>query len=557
MVAPDSRNLTQVRQTRPLISNRRGGGARLQINMAANRFLMKVELHISCKDLANKDTFSKSDPIVVVNLLEKSKKWREVDRTEHIKNNLNPEFTKAIYLDYRFELVQKIRFDVYDVDNATQTLEDDDFFGSTETTLGQLVSAGVFTESIKNNKDAEAGSITIHAEEVVQSRKHVTIQFAGSGLDKKDTFGKSDPYLEFHRAGADGTFSLVHKSEVIKNTLNPVWQPFTISASSLGRGEDNCVIKVICYDWDKDGSHDLIGEFTTTLGELLSEKLTSWDLINHDKVGKKKYTNSGTISISSVTVFDKYSFLDYILGGCQINFTVGVDFTGSNGDPRHPKSLHYINPNKPNEYMRALTAVGEVCQDYDTDKLFPALGFGAKIGGKVSHEFALNGNPTNPYCAGIQGVITAYQQAISAIELYGPTNVAPVINHVANFAEQASRDPRGQQQYFVLLLLTDGVITDMREAKLAIIRASALPMSLIIIGVGAADFTAMNELDSDDKKLTVGTQVAVRDIVQFVPFRKYQGDDAAYDLAQEVLAEVPHQLVEYMKSKGIVPIFKN
>jgi len=67
----------------------------------------------------------------------------------------------------------------------------------------------------------------------------------------------------------------------------------------------------------------------------------------------------------------------------------------------------------------------------------------------------------------------------------------------------------------------------------------------------------MNELDSDDKKLTVGTQVAVRDIVQFVPFRKYQGNDAAYDLAQEVLAEVPRQLVEYMKSKGIVPIFKN
>ena len=524
--------------------------------MAASRFLMKVELHISCKDLKDKDTFSKSDPIVAVSLLEKSQKWREVDRTEQIKNNLNPEFAKAIYLDYRFEQVQKIRFDVYDVDNATQKLEDDDYLGYIETTLGQVVSARVYTESLKNKKNAKAGSITIHAEEVAQSRKHVTIQFAGSGLDKKDTFGKSDPYLEFHRAGVDGTFSLVHKTEVIKNSLNPVWQPFTISASSLGRGDDSCVIKVICYDWDKDGSHDLIGEFTTILGELLSEKLTSWELINRDKVGKKKYTNSGTISISSVKVFDKYSFLDYILGGYQINFTVGIDFTGSNGDPKHPASLHHINPNKPNEYMRALTAVGEVCQDYDTDKLFPALGFGAKIGGKVSHEFALNGNPTNPYCAGIQGVITAYHQAIAAVQLYGPTNVAPVINHVANFAEQASRDPRGQQ-YFVLLLLTDGVITDMKETKLAIIRASALPMSLIIVGVGGADFTAMNELDSDDKKLTIGTHVALRDIVQFVPFRKYQGDDAAYVLAQEVLAEVPRQLVEYMKSKGIVPIFKN
>lgn len=53
------------------------------------------------------------------------------------------------------------------------------------------------------------------------------------------------------------------------------------------------------------------------------------------------------------------------MGGCQINFTVGIDFTGSNGNPRHPSSLHYIDPFKPNEYTTALIAVGEICQDYD------------------------------------------------------------------------------------------------------------------------------------------------------------------------------------------------
>ena len=35
--------------------------------------------------------------------------------------------------------------------------------------------------------------------------------------------------------------------------------------------------------------------------------------------------------------------------------------------------------------------------------MFPALGFGAKIPPtmEVSHEFAINFNPQNPYCAGI------------------------------------------------------------------------------------------------------------------------------------------------------------
>ena len=67
----------------------------------------------------------------------------------------------------------------------------------------------------------------------------------------------------------------------------------------------------------------------------------------------------------------------------------------------------------------------------------------------------------------------------------------------------------------------------------------------------------MDELDSDEKMLRVDSQVATRDIVQFVPFEKYKGVDAANSLAEEVLAEVPRQLVEYMQSKGISPIIRS
>lgn len=49
-------------------------------------------------------------------------------------------------------------------------------------------------------------------------------------------------------------------------------------------------------------------------------------------------------------------------------------------------------------------------------------------------------------------------------------------------------------------MLTDGEITDMANTKRAIIAASKLPMSIIIVGVGNARFDAMNELDSDDRK---------------------------------------------------------
>ena len=63
---------------------------------------------------------------------------------------------------------------------------------------------------------------------------------------------------------------------------------------------------------------------------------------------------------------------------------------------------------------------------------------------QVSHEFALNGNPQNPYCLGIPGVVQAYHSALQSVQLWGPTNVAPIINHVARFAEAAATQPNAQ-----------------------------------------------------------------------------------------------------------------
>lgn len=79
------------------------------------------------------------------------------------------------------------------------------------------------------------------------------------------------------------------------------------------------------------------------------------------------------------------------------------------------------------------------------------------------------------------------------------------------------------QQYFILLILTDGVITDMADTREAIVQASHLPMSIIIVGVGNADFSDMQMLDGDDGILrSPKGEPVLRDIVQFVPFRNFK-----------------------------------
>uniref|UniRef100_H2YRL9 Copine-3 n=1 Tax=Ciona savignyi TaxID=51511 RepID=H2YRL9_CIOSA len=529
--------------------------------------LSKVELRISCKDLSSKDALSASDPVVVVKSREPSGKYTEVGRTEKVKNCNSPEFAEAIELDYRFEEFQQLKFKVIDIDNDSETLDDDDDLGSVELTLAQIVSEKELTKTLSKSSDQSDSTITIKATEITNVHE-VEFSLRGEGLDKKDFLGKSDPFLEIYKSEPNEEWTLVYKSEIAKATLNPVWNKFSVRIQALCGGDMNSPIKVsCCIDFDKDGEHDLIGECYASLSDLIDVKpLPSIALINPKKRAKKKgYKKSGRITFARCKIVKKYSFLDYVFGGCKINFTVttqplipsscGVDFTGSNGDPRRKDSLHYLEGMRPNEYSQAIQSIGRVIQDYDSDQMYPAFGFGAKIppNHEISHEFPLNMNPQNPYCQGVEGLMAAYHSAIRNVRLWGPTNIAPIINHVGRFAFEAQLNPKAAQ-YFVLLIITDGEITDMEETSHAIVRASRLPMSIIIVGVGNADFTAMEFLDGDDGVLTsfVDGSKAVRDVVQFVPFRKFKMSSVSA-LSSSVLGEIPQQVTEYFSMQNLPP----
>uniref|UniRef100_A0A8C7C5Z3 Copine-2 n=1 Tax=Oncorhynchus kisutch TaxID=8019 RepID=A0A8C7C5Z3_ONCKI len=504
--------------------------------------ITRVELSVCCGNLLDRDVTSKSDPFCVL-FNEVDSSWIEIGRTETAVNNLNPVFGVKFKVDYHFEEVQKLKFALFDEDKCSSQLYEHDFLGEYICTLGVIVSNKKLHRplTLANSKPAGKGTITITALELSDNRI-ITLTLCGRKLDKKDFFGKSDPYLEFHKQGDDGKWMLVHRTEVIKNTLDPVWKPFTVPLISLCNGDVDRSIKVLCYDYDNDGGHDFIGEFQTTvnkMSEAQNSLETEFECINPKKQKKKKsYKNSGIIILKSCKVERDYTFLDYILGGCQIMFTVGIDFTASNGNPREASSLHFINPLGSNEYLSAILAVGQIIQDYDTDKMFPALGFGAQLppDWKVS----------------VEGIAQAYSVCLPHIRFYGPTNFSPIITHVARFATQALQQETAAQ-YFTLLIITDGVISDMDETRHAIVQAAKLPMSIIIIGVGNADFAAMEFLDGDSSVLRSYTgEEAVRDIVQFVPFRDFRNAPKE-TLAKSVLAELPQQVTQYFKQRNLSP----
>jgi vacuolar-type H+-ATPase subunit F/Vma7 len=57
------------------------------------------------------------------------------------------------------------------------------------------------------------------------------------------------------------------------------------------------------------------------------------------------------------------------------------------------------------------------------------------------------------------------------------------------------------QQYQILLIITDGIINDMQKTIDEVVRGADLPLSIVIVGVGEAEFDSMDTLDADTNPL--------------------------------------------------------
>ena len=103
------------------------------------------------------------------------------------------------------------------------------------------------------------------------------------------------------------------------------------------------------------------------------------------------------------------------------------------------------------------------------------------------------------------------------------------------------------------MIITDGIINDMQKTIDEIVRGSELPLSIIIVGVGEADFSSMDVLDADDEPLYSNKykKHMKSDIVQFVPFSEFRRD--AFKLAKETLQEIPGQLTSFFQKRNIYP----
>ena len=471
----------------------------------------KVRLEFSLQNALQDFTYS-----IKANLLNgQLSSYNSEQKQPHTNNCIV--FENFYVCDYYFEKEQKIQIKIIK-NNKPITIN---------TTLGCIVGSR-YSTFIKKYEGEE--TLYIKAEKMGKNDLFVNIKFSmkENGKDNSNYFKNNKIFYLITCKDLK-----IYSSEAINNEgqFNNIEIPACLLYPYYTVNFYNCY-------------NQLISTFNKKVDEINSDP---------DKLQLKIpiFNNNYLFLYDNSVLKEHFSFLDFINAGIRIGLSIGIDFTGSNGHPLDDGTFHSIKGKKPNDYERAIKACGDIVAHYDYDQLFPVFGFGAIINNSQDKEASMCFNlnfEDNPDIYTIDNIIKIYHECIEKDKLTfaGPTEFAPIINKVV------SKIKKNKLEYHILMILTDGVIDDLQDTIDALVEASFEPLSVIIIGIGDADFKKMEILDGDEVPLISSKGVKrIRDLVQFVPFSKFQNDEVK--LSNQVLEEIPRQIVDYYTINNLNP----
>lgn len=153
-----------------------------------------------------------------------------------------------------------------------------------------------------------------------------------------------------------GKFFPIYKSECIR-PVNRQVNFRDIILDSLNLSNINQPIMFVLFHNQQTGVHPRVGSAIVELYRFQS-----------DQNFKVKMDRNGKFRFSNCAIENRVTFLDYIVGGCEIGVHVAIDFTLSNRKPTDPKSLHYLPPDSmQNQYTDAIVTICNILQSYDSD----------------------------------------------------------------------------------------------------------------------------------------------------------------------------------------------
>lgn len=216
--------------------------------------------------------------------------------------------------------------------------------------------------------------------------------------------------------------------------------------------------------------------------------------------------------------------------------------------------LHTLKPGVQNDYVEALKGIEEAFSPFSNFKL--AYGVGARThtrekGSQDSCDlFSMSGSFQDPFVHKPDEMLSHYESTLKTVRLALPVNYQKVIKFVCDLAQMEFGTCECVTQirnYYVLVLLMAGVIDDFEEAVNEVLRAKDIPVSVVIVKVGAQD-----EQDCYNMMSKTYEANSERQFISLVELDKYKLSKKVITnhFAYEIIRQVPNQIEKFYELQG-------
>mmetsp|Transcript_18204 Transcript_18204/g.42577 ORF Transcript_18204/g.42577 Transcript_18204/m.42577 type:complete len:916 (+) Transcript_18204:108-2855(+) len=531
--------------------------------------------------------------------------WVELGKTEVAPESRHPVFSKTFSIDFRIEERRELRFEVYRMRDQIELsdLNAQAFLGCVTARVAELYLAkrgvpnkGWCVKDMEHPRPPCHGKVWMYAEESYLTKNIVSFRLTAKELQSVAWATlRLNPYCIFYRvvhAGGEELYIPIYRTEVCRNTSTPKWERVEMPVQAMFINEDSAKMLIEVYSWNRMGEDERIGMSTLSFKDAQGAFKTSGKFqmsLIKDKVGpttgsamsmpslpsiSTKHISQNTIngaasqkvgklSFEDAGMIRRYSFLDFVRGGLDLNILFGIDFTRSNVNPNDPNSLHRIKGDGQNEYATAMRTIAGTLADFDPAKEFAAYGFGAKLPPSLticSDCFSIVGDWFDPKVLGVEAVMKAYERCLHVVHLHGPTRFASLVRTAIQYADcykEATDDLktfRTQMKYTVLVVFADGEFKDSKETLAELAKASHYPLSVIVVGMGDVDIPAMPEMQEDVNSVhrlqKTDLPTVPRRVVTYVPYKDNKSDAA---LSKAMLKNLPADILAYYEAVNTKP----
>ena len=184
-----------------------------------------------------------------------------------------------------------------------------------------------------------------------------------------------------------------------------------------------------------------------------------------------------------------------------------------------------------NPYQKVINIIGKTLQPFTDLNTIYGYGFGDR---ETQDRSVFNitleaGEGEGGACRDFKDLLEKYNETVRRVVLSGPTSFAPIIRRAMRHVVESNNI------FHILVIIADGQMEDEAATVSAIVEASKLPLSIVLVGVGDGPWEVMEQFDDHIR----GREFDNFQFVDFHSIREARNPEAAFALA--ALMEVPLQ----------------